>query len=208
MYSCDQSWIFCIITPVFCDLSEIILICWFAAQETFLTITNVENSCGAQYFCGKCDTLFLYYFIKKKKTLVYEWTHCKSLAISTLDSVYKHISALIYKKPWISPCDLVVEDTPVSNLAPAQKRLASKQRDLHWWTDGTEHSVWRRCAVYSYWHLFTLTLSVTGVSVCLELDENETENVIAILCVHVHSPKICLIMDNVKRKRAESENPV
>ncbi len=31
------------------DPSEIILICWFAAQETFLII-NVENSCAASYF--------------------------------------------------------------------------------------------------------------------------------------------------------------
>jgi len=30
-------------------LSEIILICLFAAQETFLII-NVENSCAAKYF--------------------------------------------------------------------------------------------------------------------------------------------------------------
>jgi len=26
------------------DPSEIILICWFAAQETFITVINVENS--------------------------------------------------------------------------------------------------------------------------------------------------------------------
>ncbi len=32
------------------DPSEIILICWFAAQETFLIIINVENSCAASYF--------------------------------------------------------------------------------------------------------------------------------------------------------------
>ncbi len=29
------------------DLSEIIVICWFGAQETFLIIVNVENSCAA-----------------------------------------------------------------------------------------------------------------------------------------------------------------
>ncbi len=33
------------------DPSEIIQICWFAAQETFLIIIiNVENSCAASYF--------------------------------------------------------------------------------------------------------------------------------------------------------------
>ncbi len=33
------------------DPSEIILICRFAAQETFLIIINVENSCAAEYLC-------------------------------------------------------------------------------------------------------------------------------------------------------------
>ncbi len=32
------------------DPSEIILICWFAAQETFIII-DVENSHDASYFC-------------------------------------------------------------------------------------------------------------------------------------------------------------
>ncbi len=29
------------------DPSEIIVICWFGAQETFLIINNVETSCAA-----------------------------------------------------------------------------------------------------------------------------------------------------------------
>ncbi len=41
------------------DPSEIILIYWFAAQETFPIIINVENSCAAQYFCGNSDILIL-----------------------------------------------------------------------------------------------------------------------------------------------------
>ncbi len=37
-----------IITPVLShDPSEIILICWFAAKETFIISSNIENSCGA-----------------------------------------------------------------------------------------------------------------------------------------------------------------
>ncbi len=32
------------------DPSKIIIICWFAAQETFLIIIIVENSCAASYF--------------------------------------------------------------------------------------------------------------------------------------------------------------
>ncbi len=31
------------------DSSEIVLIYWFAAQETFLIIINIENSCAASY---------------------------------------------------------------------------------------------------------------------------------------------------------------
>ncbi len=55
MLSC----IFSIITPVFSVTwsSEIILIYWFTAQETFIII-HFENSCAALYFCGNCDTLF------------------------------------------------------------------------------------------------------------------------------------------------------
>ncbi len=41
--------------------SEIIIICWFAAQDTFMIIINVENSCAAQYFCG--NTFYVSGFI-------------------------------------------------------------------------------------------------------------------------------------------------
>jgi len=37
--------------------SEIILKCWFGAQETFLIIINVENSCAAEYLCENHDFL-------------------------------------------------------------------------------------------------------------------------------------------------------
>ncbi len=54
MRSCISS----IITPVFCVTwsSEIIIICWFAARETFLIIINVENSRAAEYLRGNRDT--------------------------------------------------------------------------------------------------------------------------------------------------------
>ncbi len=42
IYSCDGKAAFC-----HRILLEIILICWFGAQETFLNITNVQNSCAA-----------------------------------------------------------------------------------------------------------------------------------------------------------------
>ncbi len=46
MYSCNQSFIFSIITPVFSVTwsSEITTICWFAAQKTFLCIISVDNT--------------------------------------------------------------------------------------------------------------------------------------------------------------------
>ncbi len=43
---------------------EIILICRFAAQETFLIIINVEKSCAASYFYEKCDTLLFRVILK------------------------------------------------------------------------------------------------------------------------------------------------
>ncbi len=57
---CDQSCIFSIITQVFSVTwsSEIIIICKFAARETFLIIIDVENSRAAQYFCGNWCILF------------------------------------------------------------------------------------------------------------------------------------------------------
>ncbi len=49
MYSCDANLNF-VQSSVSHDPSEIILICSFAAQETFLIIISVENSCAASYF--------------------------------------------------------------------------------------------------------------------------------------------------------------
>ncbi len=39
------------------DSSEIILISWFAAQETSLIIISVENSCAASYCIGTHGTI-------------------------------------------------------------------------------------------------------------------------------------------------------
>jgi len=51
IYSSDQSWISSIISFLQSseshDPSEITLIWWFDAQETFLIIINVENTCAA-----------------------------------------------------------------------------------------------------------------------------------------------------------------
>ncbi len=71
-----RSWIFSIITAVFSVTwsSEIILICWFAAQETFLIITNIENSCAASYFCGNRDMFYFSGFfdvLKVQKKNIY-----------------------------------------------------------------------------------------------------------------------------------------
>jgi len=31
---------------------------FYAARKTFMIISNVENSCAPQYFCGNCDTFY------------------------------------------------------------------------------------------------------------------------------------------------------
>ncbi len=58
-----------IITPVFRVTwsSEIILINWFTAQETFLIIINVEKSCAASYFCGNCAKCYFSEFSDEYK---------------------------------------------------------------------------------------------------------------------------------------------
>ncbi len=48
------------------DPSEIILKCWFAAQETFLIIINVKNICAAYYFCANHNT-FTLGFVNEEK---------------------------------------------------------------------------------------------------------------------------------------------
>ncbi len=44
------------------DPSEIILICWFAAQGTFLIIINGENNCAASYFVQTVIHFYLGFF--------------------------------------------------------------------------------------------------------------------------------------------------
>ncbi len=59
IYLCDKSCILSIITPVFSVTwsSEIIIIYWFAAQETFLIIINVG---AAQYFFVETVISFIF----------------------------------------------------------------------------------------------------------------------------------------------------
>ncbi len=52
-------------SSVWHDPSEIILIVYFGAQETFPIIINAENSFAAVHFCGKHD-FFHESFMKKK----------------------------------------------------------------------------------------------------------------------------------------------
>ncbi len=48
--------------------SEIILICWFAVQEIWFIIINinVDSSCAAYYFCGSHDIFFQDSLINRK----------------------------------------------------------------------------------------------------------------------------------------------
>ncbi len=63
MHSC----ILIIITPVFSVTwsSEIIIIYWFAAQETFLIIINVENSRATQFVETVMHLIFSVFFEQK-----------------------------------------------------------------------------------------------------------------------------------------------
>ncbi len=69
-----QSWIFSIITPVFSDPSEIILIFWFELQKHYysrvlllvlvsIIIINVENSCGAYTYIHTYIYIYIYIYI-------------------------------------------------------------------------------------------------------------------------------------------------
>ncbi len=51
-------WIFSSQSSVSRDPSEIILICWFGAQETFLIIIKWWKQLCCLYFCGNCDHFF------------------------------------------------------------------------------------------------------------------------------------------------------
>ncbi len=44
-----------VFSVILISLSEIILIYWFSAQETFLIIINAENRRAAKSFCGNRD---------------------------------------------------------------------------------------------------------------------------------------------------------
>ncbi len=60
MYSCDAKLYFQHhYSSLQCHMN-LILICWFAAQEIIIGIINVEYSCAAKYFCGKCDTIQMF----------------------------------------------------------------------------------------------------------------------------------------------------
>ncbi len=76
IYSCDQSWIFSIITPVISVTwsSEIILICWLAVQEAFLI---VKKSCAASYFLETAiHFIFQESLLNRKfKRIAFIWKH-------------------------------------------------------------------------------------------------------------------------------------
>ncbi len=44
---------------------------WFATQETFMFIDNVENCCAASYICGKCDTIQCWVRLNKYKLILF-----------------------------------------------------------------------------------------------------------------------------------------
>ncbi len=88
-----RSCIFIIITPVFSVTwsSEIILICWFTVQETFLIIINVENCCAASYLCGNFDIIQSWVRLK-----IYLFFFNK-VALSDIKDIYTYYEVLIFQ---------------------------------------------------------------------------------------------------------------
>ncbi len=105
------------------DPSEIILICWFAAQQTFLIIVNVESSCAYIYtFISLWKICFLRWIESLKKhlferenfimtllsllnNLMHHWltkilsNHCQSLKIVLIGRFFMfHMTCELYFK--------------------------------------------------------------------------------------------------------------
>ncbi len=96
MRSCISS----IIPPVFSVTwsSEIIIICWIDAQETFLISINAENSCAASYFLWKLWYILFFWilwWIKFKRT-AFVWyrnvlIHYKCILINLMCLYWKKV---------------------------------------------------------------------------------------------------------------------
>ncbi len=119
------------------DPSEIILICWFAAQETFffIIIINVQNSCAASYFCGNCDSMMNR---KSKRTAFI----CNTNAFTVIfDKFLMHhcwIKVLIYFCS--SPHSLLCEhDCPVWHVSPSVRNVVVSPRILQLANPKTNH---------------------------------------------------------------------
>ncbi len=84
------------------DPSKIIIICWFAAQETFLIIIIVENSCAASYLCGNRHTFFYITFFDEQKVQKHNVNlKCKCLYSASLLNKSKTLNL-----HFLSPCNL------------------------------------------------------------------------------------------------------
>ncbi len=69
--------------------SEISLICWFAAQETFLIIINVDNSCAASFFMETDIYILGFFDAHKFKNSIF----CKKLYFAK-QKFYCHFLAI------------------------------------------------------------------------------------------------------------------
>ncbi len=94
-----QSWIFSIITPVFSvtwhDPSEIILICWSAAQETFIFVINVGKSFHKNIKQYNYDH-FCFRFQVHKNSIWFKYNFCNIINVFTV--IFMQINVpLLYK---------------------------------------------------------------------------------------------------------------
>ncbi len=100
---------------------EIILICRFSAQETFLIIINVEKQCAASYFYGKCEVLFSQCYIKNIFNTYYsiylylsqvQWRRTADFLRQISDQFTCHVLVTV----WIAwnPAEVVLKSTRYS----------------------------------------------------------------------------------------------
>ncbi len=101
IYSCDEFSASLLQSSVSHDLSEIILKCWFAAQERFIIIICVETSCSTNIFV---ETLIIWWWRESSKQHLFE------LEIFLINSVHP-----CWIKVWISLKNIFITDPKLLN---------------------------------------------------------------------------------------------
>ncbi len=119
------------------DPSEIILICWFAAEESFvLTIFNAEKSCAAYIFVETMQMFFRILWMEKGKHLFFHqklgrWSCGQCSSYSAVALCVSQVRILARGPfpilPPVSPTSFPVN----SKLKIRQKKKLGKWKHLH-----------------------------------------------------------------------------